>query len=251
MNAYLKNLNRLEFVVTNACTGKCKHCSQGDHTTAEHLDSAVASVTLRKIASRYALTSVMTFGGEPLLYPDTVCAVHEAATQLHIPNRQLITNGYFSKDADRIRTVARALAACGVNEVLLSVDAFHQETVPLDPVLLFAKELLATATPTFVQPAWLVSETHDNPYNRKTRELLQPFNELGIRTNEGNVIFPSGNALRYLSDYFDPHNLPENPYREDPTDIRAVCIGADGTLLGGNVNRTDILEILSAYTPQT
>ena len=31
MNNYLKNLNRIEFVVTMACTGKCKHCSQGEH----------------------------------------------------------------------------------------------------------------------------------------------------------------------------------------------------------------------------
>lgn len=27
----LKNLNRIEFVITLACTGKCKHCSQGAH----------------------------------------------------------------------------------------------------------------------------------------------------------------------------------------------------------------------------
>lgn len=29
MNEYIKNLNRIEFVVTRACTGKCKHCSEG------------------------------------------------------------------------------------------------------------------------------------------------------------------------------------------------------------------------------
>lgn len=31
MNEYLKNLNRIEFVITDSCTGKCKHCSQGNH----------------------------------------------------------------------------------------------------------------------------------------------------------------------------------------------------------------------------
>ena len=31
MNKYLKNLNRIEFVVTYACTGMCKHCSESDH----------------------------------------------------------------------------------------------------------------------------------------------------------------------------------------------------------------------------
>ena len=38
MNKYLKNLNRIEFVVTMACTGKCKHCSQGEHRSSENID---------------------------------------------------------------------------------------------------------------------------------------------------------------------------------------------------------------------
>ena len=33
MNKYLKNLNKIEFVVTYACTGRCKHCSEGDHNS--------------------------------------------------------------------------------------------------------------------------------------------------------------------------------------------------------------------------
>ncbi|MBQ3087306.1 MAG: radical SAM protein [Clostridia bacterium] len=249
MNPYLKNLNRLEFVVTMACTGRCKHCSQGEHTSAEHIDTALAADAVRKVASRFNMESVMTFGGEPLLYPDTVCAIHETAMQMHIPLRQLITNGFFSKNTDRIRTVAAQLAQSGVNEVLLSVDAFHQETVPIAPVLLFAQAVQAENVNILVHPAWLVSETHDNPYNQKTREILRPFNEMGIPTNEGNVIFPSGNALRYLAAYFDTDRLPDNPYREDPTDIRAVCIGADGMLLGKSIYERDILEILSEYEP--
>ena len=38
MNKYLKNINRIEFVVTMACTGKCKHCSQGSHISNEHIN---------------------------------------------------------------------------------------------------------------------------------------------------------------------------------------------------------------------
>lgn len=43
MNKYLKNLNKIEFVVTNACTGRCKHCSEGDHASCgEQIDSKIA-----------------------------------------------------------------------------------------------------------------------------------------------------------------------------------------------------------------
>ena len=43
MNAYLKNLNRIEFVVTLACTGRCKHCQNGEPVrTSEHIDTDAA-----------------------------------------------------------------------------------------------------------------------------------------------------------------------------------------------------------------
>lgn len=42
MNKYLKNLNRIEFVVTMACSGRCKHCSQENHISNEHIDDVKA-----------------------------------------------------------------------------------------------------------------------------------------------------------------------------------------------------------------
>ncbi len=250
MNKYLKNLDRIEFVVTIACTGRCKHCSQGDHNTNESLDKTMCAEVVRKIAGEYNIESVMTFGGEPLLCPDTVCEIHKAARQMNIPKRQLITNGYFSKDADTIKLVTERLAESGVNEILLSVDAFHQETIPLEYVMLFAQAVRETEVTIKVHPAWLAGTEDDNPYNRKTRELLAQFNAVGIPTAEGNVVFPSGNALVNFSEYFDIDNPPENPYTEDPTDIRAICFSANGDILGSNLYKRDISEILSDYTPK-
>ena len=247
MNQYLKNLNKIEFVVTYACTGRCKHCSEGDHTSCgERIDPKIAADAVRKIAAEYDIKTVMTFGGEPLLYTDAVYAIMTAANELNIPKRQVITNGYFSKNADRIREVAERLAACGVNDLLLSVDAFHQETIPLDVVRQFASEAKARSIPIRLQPAWLVSATNDNPYNRKTREILDSFADMGISVNEGNVIFPEGNARKYLAEYFSDE-LPENPYVEDPRDMRCVSFEPDGNVLGGNVYRKDIMEIIRDY----
>lgn len=250
MNTYVKNLNRIEFVVTSACTGRCKHCSQGDHKGEEkYIDAETAAKVVRETASKYNITSVMTFGGEPLLHPETVYAVHKAALALHIPKRQLITNGFFSKDSGKIKEVARKLAESGVNEILLSVDAFHQETIPLEPVKEFAAEIMQFAIRLRVQPAWLVSEEHDNPYNLRTRELLAEFKAMGIPWNDGNVIFPSGNARKYFGDYFDKDKEYTSPYEENPKDIHAICLSPNGDVLGGNVYETDILTILENYRP--
>ena len=249
MNQYFKNLNKIEFVVTYACTGRCKHCSEGDHNSCgERIDPKIAADAVRKIAAEYDIKTVMTFGGEPLLYTDAVCAIMKTAKELNIPGRQVITNGYFSKNAERICAVAEGLAAVGVNDLLLSVDAFHQETIPLETVKIFAAEAKACGIPIRLQPAWLVSMTDDNPYNRKTREILDSFADLELSANEGNVIFPEGNALKYLSEYFTG-SIPENPYVEDPHDVRCVSFEPNGNVLGGNVYRNDIMEIIKDYAP--
>ena len=249
MNRFLKNLSKIEFVVTYACTGRCKHCSEGDHTLCgEAIRAEAAAYAVSAIAAEYAIQTVMTFGGEPLLCPDTVYAVMSAARELGIPKRQVITNGYFTREDARMRAVAAELAACGVNDLLLSVDAFHQETIPLADVLRFAAEAQRAGIPIRLQPAWLVSLEDDNPYNRETRNILASFAPLALPVSAGNVIFPEGNARRYLAEYFTGE-LPENPYVEDPRDVRCVSFSPNGDVLGGNVYRQDVTAILEGYTP--
>ena len=249
MNRYLKNLEKIEFVVTYACTGRCKHCSEGDHASCgKRIDPAVAADAVRKIAAEYDIKTVMTFGGEPLLYPETVYAVMDVAKELNIRKRQVITNGYFTKNAAKIAEVAARLAECGVNDLLLSADAFHQEFIPLEPVRTFALEAKRAGVPIRIQPAWLVSKDDENPYNVRTKEILAEFSALGFDESDGNVIFPEGNALKYFSEYFTDV-LPENPYVEDPADVRCVSFDPDGAVLGGNVYENDIMEIIEKYKP--
>lgn len=251
MNPYVKNLNRIEFVITMTCTGRCKHCSEGEHIGGgPHIDGGVGAELIRKVCEHYQIRSLMTFGGEPLLYPEAVCQIHSAAKEMGVPKRQLITNGYFSKDGGRVGEIAKKLAESGVNDILLSVDAFHQETIPLEPVLSFSKAALSAGVRLRTSPAWLVSREDDNPYNEKTREILKAFTAIGVEQNSGNVIFPAGNALIYLKEYFQEDEFPENPYDEDPEDMKALSISPDGTVLGCNANREDILDILENYRPK-
>ena len=248
-NPYLRHLNKIEFVVTHACTGRCKHCSEGDHAASgERIDPSIAAEVVQKIGKEYAIQTVMAFGGEPLLYMDAVERIMRAAKELNIPKRQVITNGYFAKNAQTVREVAERLAACGVNDLLLSVDAFHQETIPLDAVRRFAIEAKKCGIPIRLQPAWVVSAEDDNPYNRKTREILDSFADLELLENEGNTVFPEGNALKYLAEYFTDV-CPENPYVEDPSDVRCVSVLPNGDVLCGNVYERDIMEIVREYAP--
>ena len=249
MNKYLENLKKIEFVVTYACTGKCKHCSEGDHSACgEYIDPDFAAKTVKIVASEYPVETVMTFGGEPLLYADAVYAIISAAKEIGVPKRQLITNGYFSNNAERVSHVAQRLSESGVNDLLISVDAFHQETIPLDTVKCFATEAKRQGIPIRISPAWLVSADDDNRYNQRTRELLDELSELCIPVGEGNVIFPEGNAKKYLAEYFKG-DIPVNPYVEDPFDLRCLSFEPNGDVLGDNAYRRDIMEIIENYRP--
>ena len=249
MNKYFEKLEKIEFVVTYACTGKCKHCSEGDHKSCgESIKPEIAAKVVRKVAENYSIRTVMAFGGEPLLYPEAVYAIMSAALECGVPLRQLITNGFFSKEQSRIEAVARMLAECGVNDLLLSVDAFHQETIPLTIVKEFARAARGFGIPVRLSPAWLVSPEDDNPYNSRTREILDSFADVDVTVGDGNVVFPEGNAIKHLAEYFEK-NAPENPYTQDPCEIKCLSIEPDGSLFDQNINLKDVLKILEEYTP--
>jgi MoaA/NifB/PqqE/SkfB family radical SAM enzyme len=225
-------------------------------------DANAAVTAVKRLAEKFEIESVMTFGGEPLLYADTVCKIHATTRDCGIPKRQIITNGYFSREERQIDKVAENLGASGVNDILLSVDVFHQEYIPLEPVIQFADALLKHDIPSLrVQPAWLVSEAHENAYNTETKRLLKLFIDKGIQANEGNNIFPSGSAIKYLAEWFSP---PDNidlsvpcgsaPYTSRLDSISCFGINPNGdvnlcSITIGNIYRQNVLSIVNDYDP--
>ena len=108
----------------------------------------------------------------------------------------------------------------------------------------FAHSAKEAGIPVRLQPAWLVSKDDPNPYNEKTRGILNAFE--GFSVGSGNVIFPEGNAKKHLAEYFTD-SVPENPYVEDPKDLRTLSVSPDGSLLGESLYEKSILEILNNY----
>lgn len=264
MKSSSMKINRLEFIVTYDCSGSCKHCSAGDFprgSAAHSIKPLKAAEAVRSLSELYAIDSVMTFGGEPLLYPDVVCAAHEAANKLGIGARQLITNGYFSKDGDKIEETARKLSGSGVNDLLLSVDAFHQQTIPLGVVRRFAESALRQGLRIRFHPAWVVDRAHENPYNKRTEAILESLSDLGIETSSGNNIFLAGNAAKYLAEFYPEERLDlsvacgEMPYTSALDDIDSLTIEPNGDVtvcafVIGNINDEDLGAIARRYNPR-
>ena len=252
------NIKRVEFIVTYSCPGRCRHCQNGDNFTDKQplsVDITAAVNAVKTLSDLLELTSVMTFGGEPLLYPDTVCAIHKMATDCNIKTRQVITCGYFSNDNDKMREVARSLREAGVNNLLLSVDAFHQETIPLEPVIQFAEELKKVNLPgANIYPCWLISEEDSNPFNIETREILDSVRKIGLPIREGNIVTPTGNASVYLDTYVHTEIEDLSLPCDSLSNVDCISIEPDGSLSTcgftlGNIYKQDITDILSRYNP--
>jgi len=265
MNKVHIDIKRVEFVITRSCTSRCKHCSVNlESGRGVGINADAAAKALVQLSGRYSIESIMTFGGEPLIYGDAVCAIHVAAREAGIPVRTLITNGFFSQDKQQIEDMAAALTDSGVNDIYLSVDAFHQEYVPVEPVLHFAKALFSLAEKGAlrlrVHPAWLVNKAHQNPYNDETKRLLEIFCNIGIEESSGNNIFPAGNANKYLSEYFPDNDVLDltvpcghMPYTSRPDAVECVSISPNGDLETcfaiGNIYEENALSILDKYDP--
>ena len=264
MNPYI-HLERIEVLVTLQCSSNCKHCSIGarlNERGSKCIDTDKVREAIEYLAGRYEIRSLMTFGGEPLLYWKTACKIHETARNKGIMKRQLITNGYFTKNVKVLEQAVHNLSESGVNDILLSVDAFHQEKIPVERVEAFIKEIKKWQIPNLrMHPAWVVSEEADNTYNRNTRDILEMLKEYQLPVTTGNIIFPAGNAVTYLKDFY-VNELTINssplcgsiPYTEALNDVRTLSFEPDGAVKVcaftiGNIYEESIEEILIRYNP--
>ena len=258
-------MHRLEFSVTYRCNAHCKHCQVGqDKRTSQPaaIDGELAAQIVHRVASVYPLRSLMTFGGEPLLFPDVVCAIHAAAAQEGIPHRSIITNAGAPRSRAAFQEVACRLAKSGVNAAWISVDAFHQEHIRLEVVERNVRALAAAGIDELVwNPCWVVSQQHDNPWNRRTRDILAALAHLPAKEDAGNVVQPQGYAQSWLADYLPAKvSMPagtcgDMPYTGLLDDVGSISVEPDGgisvcsDLIIGNAARQDVVEILTSYDP--
>lgn len=265
MNKYFP-VKRIEFAVTYLCNSKCRHCQLGEDEERERfakcIDKTKAVEIAGKVGKKYSPKSIMTFGGEPLLYPEVVCAIHEEATRAGIPVRDVITDGFWSRRTEKIQQVAAKLAKSGVNSVSISVDCFHQEFIPLKIVKKTAESLVKAGIANVSwNPCWVVSKDHNNVYNRKTKAILKELKNLPVEISEGNTAQPEGRAIVWLKDFLPPKTkMPKGkcgdlPYTEPLDLIHTVYVEPDGRIAIckefyiGNAFETDIVDIIENYDP--
>ena len=258
-------VDRIEFMVTYRCNSHCKHCQIEQDKRASHpamIDEGLAVRIVRDVAQAYSPRSIMTFGGEPLLFPDVVCAIHETAKANGIGKREVITNAGWPRSEAEFRAVAFKLADSGVSDMYISVDGFHQEYIPLAIVEGNVRSLVDAGIPRLRwNPCWVVSKEHDNPWNRRTKSILQALAHLPVPESDGNIVQPEGNALMWLRDFMPPKipiptdSCGDMPYTGRLDKVRSISVEPEGGIavcdefVIGNAGLCDIVEMLQSYDP--
>lgn len=268
MNPFI-NIARIEFLITKRCNANCKHCSvpiNSDLTENGYKNMGVVKESFRYLLDNYPITSVMAYGGEPLLFVDNIVELFQIANSYGVQVIDLITSGFVSHKttAKEIYRIVDKLSESGVKRILLSVDAFHQERIPIEYIEWFIKDTISLEfCELLLHPAWLISKNDKNYYNVKTGEILERLSgKFAVGISNGNQIIPSGSNKKNIWQFYTPHLMKfdkkcgETPYTNPLDSISSVRLLPNGDIhicrgvSIGNIFSKNIRNILDSYTPE-
>lgn len=253
------HLKRLEFTLTTKCNSQCIHC-QADASPLrnEVMDVKDAHNYLAEATAVSNLESFMVFGGEPMLYPERTIAIFQKAQQLEIPQIDMITNGVWGKNRKTAEKLAVKLKTAGLNKVNISVDAFHIRHIPLQYPQNTALALLKAGIENVKwNIAVIESIDAENEYDKKTKEILQRLEPIGIDASFVKIM-PAGRAVQSLREFFSRTPL-DGSCEGEPlignvlTNPDSVCIEPSGSvnicwdLAIGNARQKPLSQIISEY----
>ena len=124
-------------IITNyVCTAACRHCmfASGPDCPKEFITPDTAE-RIAALLEEAGTASVHIGGGEPFMNFGALCDTVKALHRHGIGIDYIETNGFWAVKEDFIRDRLRTLKKIGVDCIMVSVDPFHIEYVPLERVL--------------------------------------------------------------------------------------------------------------------
>ena len=258
-------IENLDFLLTFNCPAKCKHCSyKAGPDISGFMKLYEAENYLMELVDTQQLQSVTIHGGEPFLYFDILRNIIEKAKNLAIPRRGIITNSYWAKTKDIANKKLLKLKQAGLNQITFSVDAFHQEFIPLENV----KNAIISATSIGFDNIWVDSYfvgdlNADNLYNNKNYQILKDLKEIDTVIINKYVAGFEGRGADLAEDFEIKNEIPSGkcplPFwiGGDLTAPTTVEIDWEGNvtlcpgICIGNTKTQPLIEILQKYDCST
>jgi hypothetical protein len=119
-------------IITNYfCTSACQHClyNCSPHWAKDYISVEVAEENFRTVKS-LGCSAVHIGGGEPLLRPEELGAVLDAARRAGVSIDYVETNSSWFKDPESAAALLTGLRPKGLHTLLVSISPFHNEHIP-------------------------------------------------------------------------------------------------------------------------
>nr|MDO8099677.1 radical SAM protein [Candidatus Njordarchaeota archaeon] len=259
-------LKGIDLLPTFRCTSRCRHCSyRSSSELAGEMALADAERYVEEAAS-YSVEWIWLGGGEPFLCRKMLPSVARVAKETGVPDVYVVTNGYWARNPAKAFRELSLLKHAGITIFSLSIDAFHQEHVPLECLknALFAGKEVGFKR-IGVSGQFLGSVDLDTEFNRVTEGNLRLLEEEGyfegVKVSR-EVLRLCGRATDSLTPYLptkdeeelkdakcDPRWLPienlgkpravEVDWQGNVTTCTGICIG--------NAKETSLSRVLDEY----
>ncbi len=120
-------------IMNYVCTAECRHCmfASAPDCPKEYISPEMAE-RLAAILEEAGTSSVHIGGGEPFMNFRALCTLIEALNRHDVGVDYIETNAFWCSDEDFVRERLTKLRELGVTTIMVSVDPFHIEYVPLE-----------------------------------------------------------------------------------------------------------------------
>lgn len=120
-------------IMNYVCTAACRHCmfASAPDCPREYISEEMAD-RLASLLREAGTSSVHIGGGEPFMNFRALCGLIEALNRHGVGVDYIETNAFWCSDEAFVRERLDKLKALGVTTIMVSVDPFHIEYVPLE-----------------------------------------------------------------------------------------------------------------------
>lgn len=137
--------NRMNYsgIITNYnCSAACRHCMFASSPRAgkAFITEEAAERIARKLKEA-GVWSMHIGGGEPFLNFDALCMLLKAMKKYGVGVDYIETNAFWAQDDEEVMRKLRMIRELGAETVMVSVDPFHIEYVPLERPIRLAQAL--------------------------------------------------------------------------------------------------------------
>jgi len=120
-------------IMNYICTAECRHCMfLSSPSCPKNFITPEMSEHLASVLEKAGTSSVHIGGGEPFINFSALCSLICALNRYGIGVDYIETNAFWTKEEPIIRERLSKLKSLGVTTIMVSVDPFHIEFVPLE-----------------------------------------------------------------------------------------------------------------------